>query len=90
MGGARRITASSERRPGVLGRVQEHLIWTALSVIFPPLIGFVLALSLNQNIPGRVAAARALLPARHHRADRGRHHVALDVSIPFFGLFSRC
>jgi len=29
------------------------LIWTFLAVVFPPLIGFGLALALNQNLPGR-------------------------------------
>lgn len=32
---------------------KNTLIWTFLSVIIPPFIGFLLALGLNQNIPGR-------------------------------------
>jgi raffinose/stachyose/melibiose transport system permease protein len=33
--------------------VRNTVLWTVLSVIFPPAIGFALALVLNQNIPGR-------------------------------------
>ena len=41
--------------PVFWGAMGNTLIWTALSVVVPPLIGFGLALGLNQNIPGRVA-----------------------------------
>ena len=33
--------------------VRNTILWTVLSVVFPPAIGFALALGLNQNIPGR-------------------------------------
>ena len=59
--------------------VRNTVLWTVLSVIFPPAIGFGLALALNQNIPGSQPAAGAVLHAGHHRADRRRDHVALDV-----------
>ena len=39
--------------------VRNTVLWTVLSVIFPPAIGFALALALNQNLPGR-APLRAL------------------------------
>jgi raffinose/stachyose/melibiose transport system permease protein len=32
---------------------RNTLIWTVMAVLFPPLIGFGLALALNQNLPGR-------------------------------------
>lgn len=32
---------------------KNTFIWTALSVVFPPLLGFLFALGLNQNIPGK-------------------------------------
>ena len=32
---------------------RNTILWTLMSVIFPPAIGFALALALNQNIPGR-------------------------------------
>ena len=59
--------------------VRNTVLWTVMSVVFPPAIGFALALALNQNIPGRTSAARAVLHAGHHRADRRRDDVAMDV-----------
>jgi len=38
---------------------RNTILWTVMSVVFPPAIGFALALALNQNIPGR-APLRAL------------------------------
>jgi raffinose/stachyose/melibiose transport system permease protein len=35
------------------GAVRNTVLWTVMSVVFPPAIGFALALALNQNIPGR-------------------------------------
>ena len=32
---------------------RNTILWTVMSVVFPPAIGFALALALNQNIPGR-------------------------------------
>lgn len=32
---------------------RNTILWTAMSVVFPPAIGFGLAVALNQNIPGR-------------------------------------
>lgn len=32
---------------------RNTILWTVMSVVFPPAIGFLLALALNQNIPGR-------------------------------------
>ena len=43
--------------------VRNTILWTVLSVVFPPAIGFALALGLNQNIPGR-GPLRALFICR--------------------------
>lgn len=39
--------------PVFWGALRNTVVWTVLSVIFPPLIGFGFALGLNQRIPGR-------------------------------------
>jgi raffinose/stachyose/melibiose transport system permease protein len=39
--------------PVFWGAFRNTLIWTAFAVVIPNLIGFGLALALNQNIPGR-------------------------------------
>jgi raffinose/stachyose/melibiose transport system permease protein len=39
--------------PVFWGAVRNTVLWTVMSVVFPPAIGFALALALNQNIPGR-------------------------------------
>jgi raffinose/stachyose/melibiose transport system permease protein len=45
--------------PVFWGAFRNTIIWTAMSVVIPPLIGFGLALGLNQRIPAR-APLRAL------------------------------
>ena len=59
--------------------VRNTILWTVLSVVFPPAIGFALALGLNQNIPGRGPLRALYLSAGDHRPDRRRDHVAVDV-----------
>ena len=39
--------------PVFWGAFKNTVVWTAMSVVVPPLIGFGLALGLNQRIPGR-------------------------------------
>lgn len=47
------------RDPVFWPAVRNTVLWTVLSVIFPPAIGFALALALNQNIPGRSRCGRS-------------------------------
>jgi raffinose/stachyose/melibiose transport system permease protein len=65
---------------------RNTLIWTALSVIFPPLLGFGLALSLNQNIPGR-SPLRALFYMPVIIAPIAVATMWRWMYDPFFGLF---
>jgi raffinose/stachyose/melibiose transport system permease protein len=69
------------------GAFRNTLIWTALSVIFPPLIGFALALSLNQNIPGR-SPLRALFYMPVIIAPIAVATMWRWMFDPFFGLFN--
>ena len=39
--------------PVFWGAVRNTILWMVMSVVFPPAVGFALALALNQNIPGR-------------------------------------
>src|SRR5262245_17366302 len=66
--------------------LRNTLIWTALSVIFPPLLGFGLALSLNQNIPGR-SPLRALFYMPVIIAPIAVATMWRWMYDPFFGLF---
>src|SRR5262245_56716557 len=65
---------------------RNTLIWTALSVIFPPLLGFALALALNQNIPGR-SPLRALFYMPVIIAPIAVATMWRWMYDPFFGLF---
>jgi raffinose/stachyose/melibiose transport system permease protein len=62
-------------------------LWTAMSVIFPPAIGFLLALALNQNIPGR-APLRALFYMPVIIAPIAVATMWRWMYDPFFGLFN--
>ncbi|MCV3210176.1 sugar ABC transporter permease [Mesorhizobium sp. YC-39] len=66
---------------------RNTLIWTALSVIFPPLIGLGLALGLNQNIPGR-SPLRALFYMPVIIAPIAVATMWRWMFDPFFGLFN--
>jgi ABC-type polysaccharide transport system permease subunit len=67
--------------PVFWGAFRNTVIWTILSSIFPPLIGLMLALGLNQPTGG-------LLPSCDHCADCGRHNVAVDVRSLFRPVWS--
>ena len=58
---------------------KNTVIWTIMCLIFPPLVGLLLALGLNQKLFGRGVLRAVILSTGHHRFDRRRHHVALDV-----------
>jgi raffinose/stachyose/melibiose transport system permease protein len=62
-------------------------IWTVLSVIFPPLVGFALALGLNQNILGRTPL-RALFYMPVIIAPIAVATIWRWMYDPFFGLFN--
>jgi raffinose/stachyose/melibiose transport system permease protein len=57
--GARNYEQVFRADPVFWGALENTLVWTALSVLIPPLLGFGLALGLNQRIPGR-APLRAM------------------------------
>jgi raffinose/stachyose/melibiose transport system permease protein len=73
--------------PVFWGAFRNTLLWTAFAVVIPNLIGFGLALALNQNIPGRSSLRVAFyLPV-----------IIAPIAVatiwkwmydPFFGLFS--
>ncbi len=63
------------------------LIWTAMSVVVPPLIGFALALGLNQNLPGR-GPLRALFYLPVIIAPIAVATIWRWMYDPFFGLFN--
>jgi raffinose/stachyose/melibiose transport system permease protein len=63
------------------------VIWTVLSVIFPPLVGFGLALGLNQAIPAR-APLRALFYMPVIIAPIAVATMWRWMYDPFFGLFN--
>ena len=67
--------------------VRNTVLWTAMSVVFPPLIGFLLALGLNQNIPGR-APLRALFYLPVIIAPIAVATMWRWMYDPFFGLFN--
>lgn len=67
--------------------VRNTILWTVLSVIFPPAIGFALALALNQNIPGR-GPLRALFYLPVIIAPIAVATMWRWLYDPFFGLFN--
>lgn len=67
--------------------VRNTVLWTVMSVIFPPAIGFALALALNQNIPGR-GPLRALFYMPVIIAPIAVATMWRWMYDPFFGLFS--
>ena len=66
---------------------RNTILWTAMSVVFPPSIGFLLALALNQNIPGR-APLRALFYMPVIIAPIAVATMWRWMYDPFFGLFN--
>lgn len=68
--------------------LRNTVIWTALSVVVPPLIGFGLALGLNQPIPGRVPL-RALFYLPVIIAPIAVATMWRWMYDPFFGLFNQ-
>jgi len=73
--------------PVFWGAVRNTVLWTAMSVIFPPAIGFTLALALNQNIPAR-APLRALFYMPVIIAPIAVATMWRWMYDPFFGLFN--
>ena len=67
--------------------VRNTVLWTVLSVVFPPAIGFALALALNQNIPGR-SPLRALFYMPVIIAPIAVATMWRWMYDPFFGLFN--
>ena len=67
--------------------VRNTVLWTAMSVVFPPTIGFLLALSLNQKVPGR-GALRALFYLPVIIAPIAVATMWRWMYDPFFGLFN--
>lgn len=67
--------------------VRNTVLWTVLSVVFPPTIGFALALALNQNIPGR-SPLRALFYMPVIIAPIAVATMWRWMYDPFFGLFN--
>jgi raffinose/stachyose/melibiose transport system permease protein len=67
--------------------VRNTVLWTAMSVVFPPAIGLLLALSLNQNIPGR-GPLRALFYMPVIIAPIAVATMWRWMYDPFFGLFN--
>jgi raffinose/stachyose/melibiose transport system permease protein len=67
--------------------VRNTVLWTLMSVIFPPAIGFALALALNQNVPGR-SPLRALFYMPVIIAPIAVATMWRWMYDPFFGLFN--
>ena len=67
--------------------VRNTILWTVMSVIFPPAIGFALALALNQNILGR-SPLRALFYMPVIIAPIAVATMWRWMYDPFFGLFN--
>ena len=74
--------------PVFWGALRNTILWTIMSVAFPPLIGFGLALGLNQNIPGR-APLRALYYMPVIIAPIAVATMWRWMYDPFFGLFNQ-
>ncbi len=68
--------------------LRNTIAWTALSVVIPPLIGFGLALGLNQRIPGR-APLRAIFYLPVIIAPIAAATMWRWMYDPFFGLFNQ-
>jgi raffinose/stachyose/melibiose transport system permease protein len=66
---------------------RNTIVWTALAVTIPPLIGFGLALALNQNLPGR-NALRAVFYLPVIIAPIAVATMWKWMYDPFFGLFN--
>ena len=75
------------RDPVFWTAVRNTVLWTILSVVFPPAIGFGLALALNQNIPGR-SPLRALFYMPVIIAPIAVATMWRWMYDPFFGLFN--
>jgi raffinose/stachyose/melibiose transport system permease protein len=73
--------------PVFWGAVRNTVLWTLMSVIFPPAIGFALALALNQNIPVR-GPLRALFYMPVIIAPIAVATMWRWMYDPFFGLFN--
>ena len=67
---------------------RNTIIWTILSVTIPPIFGFLLALGLNQNIPGR-NTLRALFYLPIILAPIAVATMWKWMYDPFFGLFNQ-
>ena len=67
--------------------VRNTVLWTVMSVIFPPAIGFALALALDQNISGR-SPLRALFYLPVIIAPIAVATIWRWMYDPFFGLFN--
>jgi raffinose/stachyose/melibiose transport system permease protein len=67
--------------------LRNTVIWTILAVLMPPSIGFVLALALNQNLPGRTAL-RAIFYLPVVIAPIAVATMWKWMYDPFFGLFN--
>lgn len=73
--------------PVFWGALNNTLIWTLLSILIPPVIGFFLALALNQNIPGK-APLRAMFYLPVIIAPIAVATMWRWMYDPFFGLFN--
>jgi raffinose/stachyose/melibiose transport system permease protein len=73
--------------PVFWGALRNTILWTILSVAFPPLVGFGLALGLNQNIPAR-GPLRALFYMPVIIAPIAVATMWRWMYDPFFGLFN--
>ena len=73
--------------PVFWGAVRNTILWTAMSVIFPPAIGFALALALDQNIAMR-SPLRALFYMPVIIAPIAVATMWRWMYDPFFGLFN--
>jgi raffinose/stachyose/melibiose transport system permease protein len=80
-------TAVFTQDPVFWTAVRNTVLWTAMSVVFPPTIGFLLALSLNQKVPGR-GALRALFYLPVIIAPIAVATMWRWMYDPFFGLFN--
>jgi raffinose/stachyose/melibiose transport system permease protein len=86
--GLRNYQAVFTADPVFWGALRNTVVWTALSVAVPPLIGFGLALGLNQNIPGR-APLRAVYYLPVIIAPIAVATMWRWMYDPFFGLFTQ-
>lgn len=66
---------------------RNTVIWTALSIVIPPIVGFLLALALNQALPGR-NALRAVFYLPVVIAPIAVATMWKWMYDPFFGLFN--